>query len=73
MSAATRSTTSPSATACTAAPARAWPARLEAHAVLGALVWRVSSIELAGEPVRKLNNVIWGMASLPVTVRTERQ
>lgn len=48
-------------------------ARLEAHAVLGALVRRVSSIELAGEPVRKLNNVIRGMASLPVTVRTERQ
>ncbi|KUN88182.1 monooxygenase [Streptomyces griseoruber] len=48
-------------------------ARLEAQAVLGALVRRVSSIELAGEPVRKLNNVIRGIASLPVTVRTEGQ
>src|SRR3954452_24223870 len=43
--------------------------RLEAQAVLGALVRRASSIELAGEPVRKLNNVIRGLASLPVTVR----
>ncbi|WP_019074558.1 hypothetical protein [Streptomyces hokutonensis] len=49
------------------------PARLEAHAVLGALVRHVSSIALAGEPVRKLNNVIRGMASLPVTVRAEGQ
>ena len=48
-------------------------ARLEAHAVLGALVRRVSSIELADEPVRKLNNVIRGLASLPVTIRTEGQ
>ncbi|MEV6001481.1 cytochrome P450 [Streptomyces griseomycini] len=48
-------------------------ARLEAQAVLGALVRRVSSIELAGEPVRKLNNVIRGLASLPVTVRAEGQ
>ncbi|MFG2469736.1 cytochrome P450 [Streptomyces canus] len=46
-------------------------ARLEAQAVLGALVRRASSIELAGEPVRKLNNVIRGLASLPVTVRAE--
>ncbi|WP_037683398.1 cytochrome P450 [Streptomyces cellulosae] len=46
-------------------------ARLEAQAVLGALVRRTSSIELAGEPVRKLNNVIRGLASLPVTVRAE--
>ncbi|MEW2395505.1 cytochrome P450 [Streptomyces sp. NPDC046862] len=48
-------------------------ARLEAQAVLGALVRRVSSIELAGEPVRKLNNVIRGLAALPVTVRAEGQ
>lgn len=46
-------------------------ARLEAHAVLGALIREVSSIELAGEPVRKLNNVIRGLTSLPVTVHTE--
>ncbi|GCB52513.1 cytochrome P450 [Streptomyces sp. NL15-2K] len=46
-------------------------ARLEAQAVLGALVRHTSSIELAGEPVRKLNNVIRGLASLPVTVRAE--
>ncbi|MFK0159938.1 hypothetical protein ACIQVK_48720 [Streptomyces sp. NPDC090493] len=48
-------------------------ARLEAHAVLGALARRVSSIQFADEPVRKLNNVIRGLASLPVTVRTEGQ
>jgi cytochrome P450 len=46
-------------------------ARMEAQAMLGALVRRASSIELAGEPVRKLNNVIRGLASLPVTVRAE--
>ncbi|WP_330350371.1 cytochrome P450 [Streptomyces sp. NBC_00582] len=46
-------------------------ARMEAHAVLGALVRQVSSVELAGEPVRKLNNVTRGLASLPVTVRTQ--
>ena len=44
-------------------------ARMEAHAILGALVRRASSIESAGEPVRKLNNVIRGLASLPVAVR----
>ncbi|MEV5842320.1 cytochrome P450 [Streptomyces sp. NPDC051985] len=44
-------------------------ARLEARAVLGALVRRVSSVEPAGEPVRRLNNVIRGLSSLPVTVR----
>lgn len=48
-------------------------ARIEANAVLGALVRRVSSIDLAGKPVRKLNNVIRGLASLPVTVRTEER
>jgi hypothetical protein len=33
--------------------------------VLGALVRRGSSIELAGEPACKLNNVTCGLASLP--------
>lgn len=44
-------------------------ARLEARAILGALVRRVSSIEPAGQPVRRLNNVIRGLSSLPVTVQ----
>jgi len=43
-------------------------ARLEAHALLGALIRRAASIELAGSPVRKLNNVIRGLSSLPVAV-----
>ncbi|MFD5593968.1 cytochrome P450 [Streptomyces griseorubiginosus] len=46
-------------------------ARLEAQAVFGALVRSASSIEISGEPVRKLNNVIRGLASLPVTVGAE--
>ncbi len=43
-------------------------ARLEGVAVLNALVQRVERIELAGEPVRKLNNLIRSFASIPVTV-----
>lgn len=42
-------------------------ARLEAHSILTALVKRVSRIEV-GTPVRRLNNVIRGLAHLPVTV-----
>jgi cytochrome P450 len=45
-------------------------ARVEAHAVLSALLDRVESIQLAGPPRRHLNNVIRGLASLPVTVTT---
>jgi cytochrome P450 len=44
-------------------------ARLEGAAVLGALVERVASIELAGVPQRKLNNLIRAFGSLPVAVR----
>jgi cytochrome P450 len=43
-------------------------ARLEATAVLTALARRVERFELAGPPVRKLNNVIRAFASLPVRI-----
>ena len=43
-------------------------ARLEGAAVLAALVERVDRFELAGEPVRKLNNLIRSFASLPITI-----
>lgn len=43
-------------------------ARLEGAAVLTALVERVERIELAGAPVRKLNNLIRSFGSLPVRV-----
>ena len=43
-------------------------ARLEGAAVLSALVARVERIDLAGEPARKLNNLIRSFESLPVTV-----
>lgn len=41
-------------------------ARLEGAAVLSAMAARVERIELAGEPVRKLNNLIRSFASIPV-------
>ncbi len=47
-------------------------ARLEAQAVLQALVTQVDKIEL-GEPIRGLNNLISSWASLPVTVHPTRQ
>lgn len=43
-------------------------ARMEARAVFTALACRVSRIELEGEPVRAINNVSRGFASLPVRV-----
>lgn len=43
-------------------------ARLEGHAVFGALAARVNRIELAGEPVRALNNITRGFAHVPVRV-----
>jgi cytochrome P450 len=43
-------------------------ARLEAAAVLAALVERVETIQLDGAPVRKRNNLIRSFASLPVIV-----
>jgi cytochrome P450 len=45
-------------------------ARMEAHAVLRAIVDQVESLELNGAPTRALNNVINAWASLPVTVRS---
>jgi cytochrome P450 len=44
-------------------------ARLEGAAVLSALVERVATIDLAGDPVRKRNNLIRSFESIPVTVR----
>ncbi len=41
-------------------------ARLEGECVLTALAQRVGSIELAGEPVRRCNNIRRGLASLPL-------
>jgi cytochrome P450 len=46
-------------------------ARVEAHAVLSALLDRVEVIRLAGPPRRHLNNVVRGLESLPVTVMTD--
>ncbi len=43
-------------------------ARLEATAVLVALAPRVGRIELAGTPMRKLNNVTRAFASVPVRI-----
>ena len=41
-------------------------ARLESEALLSALLPRVARIEIVGEPVRKLNNTLRQLASLPV-------
>ncbi|WP_433291599.1 cytochrome P450 [Pseudonocardia sp. CA-142604] len=43
-------------------------ARLEAELVLGALTRRAACLELDGEPVPKLNNMLRGWASIPVRV-----
>jgi 4-methoxybenzoate monooxygenase (O-demethylating) len=43
-------------------------ARLEAEAVLGALLRRVASLELTAEPRRRLNNTLRGFDSLPVRI-----
>ena len=43
-------------------------ARLEGEVVLAALARRAERIELAGEPVRRLNNTLRGLASLPLRV-----
>lgn len=43
-------------------------ARLEAEAVLGALIPRVRSIRLAGVPERRLNNTLHALATLPVEI-----
>lgn len=44
-------------------------ARLEGELVLAALARRVESIEISGEPKRRLNNTLRAWGSLPVTVR----
>jgi 4-methoxybenzoate monooxygenase (O-demethylating) len=43
-------------------------ARLEGELVLGALARKAASIEIAGEPKRRYNNTLRGMASLPVRI-----
>ncbi len=43
-------------------------ARLEADIVLTTLASKVRSIELAGDPVRRINNTLRGLESLPVHV-----
>ncbi|MEO8722085.1 MAG: cytochrome P450 [Sphingobium sp.] len=43
-------------------------ARLESELVLAAMLKKVKSIRLAGKPVRRLNNTLHALASLPVEV-----
>ncbi len=45
-------------------------ARLEGECVLTALAQQVGSIELAGEPVRRCNNTLRALASLPLRLST---
>jgi cytochrome P450 len=47
-------------------------ARMEVHAVLGALLEQVDHIELSGTPERSLNNLINAWSTLPVSVRPAR-
>ena len=47
--------------------------RIEAQALIGSLLRRVESIELAGEPVRHSHPMIRGMEALPVSVVPERE
>ena len=48
-------------------------ARLEGELVLSALARRVDKLELAGEPKRRLNNTLRGLASLPLRVSRKRR
>ena len=48
-------------------------ARIEAQALIGSLLRRVESIELAGEPVRHSHPMIRGLEALPVSVVPERE
>ena len=43
-------------------------ARLEGEVLLAALARRVRAIEIAGTPVRRYNNTLRGLASLPLTL-----
>jgi len=45
-------------------------ARLEADVILSALARKVTAIELAGEPERRLNNTLRGFRKLPVTLHS---
>jgi cytochrome P450 len=45
-------------------------ARMEARCVLTALVNQVETLELSGTPTRRINNVVRGWQSVPVTVTT---
>jgi cytochrome P450 len=47
-------------------------ARLEGEALLRALGLRADRLELAGEPKRRLNNTLRGLASLPVVISARR-
>jgi len=44
-------------------------ARLESEVVLSALARKASAIEICGEPRRRYNNTLRGMASLPLRIR----
>ena len=44
-------------------------ARLEVELILAELLKRVDNITLDGPPVRRLNNALRGLASLPLRVR----
>ncbi len=44
-------------------------ARLEGEVLLTELARRVETIEIAGPPVRRYNNTLRGLASLPITLR----
>jgi cytochrome P450 len=43
---------------------------MEARCVLTALVNHVEAMELCGTPTRRINNVVRGWESVPVTVTT---
>ena len=47
-------------------------ARLEGELILTALARRAESIEIVGEPKRRYNNTLRGLASLPVEVQVKR-
>lgn len=44
-------------------------ARLESEAIFGALTKRVATIELNGEPTRRLNNTLRGFDTLPLRIK----
>lgn len=45
-------------------------ARMEAQMIVGALAERCESIRRTGEPIRRLNNTLHALASLPVSIAT---